>query len=115
MSDTADTPRDEETKGTFVGGSFGQHDDGDADDLDEGRSTAAQIEDEQDDARHLADPAPAAAAEYVTQPSDAGSVPTDVEGTGDTGTVEDVEGVEDTGDVEGTGDEVTPGGRNEPV
>lgn len=98
MSESTSTPDGDDDRGTFVGGSFGP------DEVDEGRSTAAQIEDEQEGERHFAaGPGPAAAAEFLTQPSDAGSLP------------EDVEGVEDTGDVEGTGDAVPPGERNEPV
>lgn len=76
-------------RGAFVGGSFGS-----SDNAEDHQTTAQQIEAEQENPSPQNDQAPAAAQEFVTEPSDADTFASDVEGTG-------------------TGP--SPGERNEPV
>lgn len=100
-------PHDEE--GRFVGGSFGRtaDSDGSSDNAEDAPTTAQQIEAEEAQPRYLADvEAPAAAEEFVADPSG--------ELDGDTGSATDVESAADS-DVEGTGGEPAPGDLNEPV
>jgi hypothetical protein len=79
----------EPEEGHFVGGDFGTSDNAEDDQL----STAQEIEADEDRPAYLADPLHADP-EFVTEPSEPGSLDTD---------------------VEGTSTEPAPGDRNEPV